>query len=282
MHPFPETPPLGEATDLTGHLWVQERPTGGRLRFQVGASGLVTFATPDGTAGAAEELPAPYRRGAAAVRERIDREAFLGATDDPDGVTFFGVATWDRGVDYDWVALPPFVGTDVWSATRGGYLPPDAATSAFERLDLPALPAVEKELSRSHTDLDRYADADAFPASAWYDGPVAAVLVRDKTGSRGAADNPALEGAAPDADDSLDAAAFADRYVTDERVDRVLERLRESGRSPTVDAARDRVVADVVREEYSRLHRDGDPVVELSAFESAVAEWLARRLRNRE
>jgi hypothetical protein len=276
VHPFPETPVLGEATDLTGHLWIQERPTGGRLRFQVAASGLLTFGTPD--TATAEELPHPYRRAARTVRERFDREAFLEATDDPAGVTFSGVATWNRGVEYDWAALPLFVATDVWSAARGGFLPPDAAARAVERMGLSAPPAVEKELPRSHTDLDRYADPDAFPPSEWYDGPAAAVLVRDKTGSRGAAENPALEdtssvGLAADVED------LADRFVIDERVDRATESLRASDRSPTVDAVRDRVVASVVREEYHRLYRDGDPVVEVSAFESAVAERIGRRLR---
>jgi hypothetical protein len=89
-----------------------------------------TFTSPD-------EVPAPYRRAADTTGTLLDRDA----TDQLAQVkmTFFGRATGDEGIDCDWSALTPFVGIDVWSPCRDKLLPPDTATTAFERLGLPRL-----------------------------------------------------------------------------------------------------------------------------------------------
>lgn len=275
MQSFPDTPDLTDATDVSGHVWIQEWPTGGPLRFQVANSGLLTFGPRDGPVGST--VPLPWRSAARSVRERLDREAFQDAVADPDGVTFFGVATRYAGVDYDWTALPPFVGSDVWTDRSDRYLPPDEATRAFRRLGLPALPAVEKERPRAHADLGRYADPEGFPPSRWYDGPAAAVTVRDKTGGRGLAWNPALDGTGPDPNAST-AEYVATEYVTETDVERAIEACQHAGESPTVDAVRDRAVEWLVRTNYARLYRDGEPVVPMGAVASAVAERVQRHL----
>ncbi|MFB6297939.1 MAG: hypothetical protein ABEH56_05410 [Salinirussus sp.] len=282
MHAFPETPPLAEADPLTGHLWIQERPTGGRLRFRIADSGRIVLGT-DRPGDAGADLPPPYRPGARTVRERVDRDAFLSVADDPDAVTFFGVATWNEGIDYDWSALPAFVGTDVRAGSNGACLSPDAATAAFERLDLPALPAVETELPRSRADLDRYEGADRFPESAYRDGPAAGLLVRDKTGGRARIDHPDHPGRAPgDVSNASETTATAETLAaecaTPAAIDRTVERLRDEGQAPTVGAVRDRLVADLARERYASLFPGGEPVVPVAAFESAVAERVQRRL----
>lgn len=276
MQSFPETPPLADA-DLTGHLWIQELPTGGRLRFQLSETGVLTFGTARQTGTATEDLPVASQRAITTVRRQLDRDALREATDDPATVTLFGRATWAAGIDYDWTTLPPFVGTDVWSGNRDGYLPPDTATTVFDRLNLPTLPAIEKEAAVEHTDLTRYTDGTGFPASAWYDGPAAGVLVRDKTGNRG---NAWL--ADRDADRAEPASAtvaeVVDAYATLDAIETTVGRLEAEGRQPTVDAVTDRLVADIAREHYARLHRDGDPVVARDAVRSAVAERVQRAL----
>jgi hypothetical protein len=281
VKPYPETPPLDEARNLTGHLWIQELPTGGRFRFQVAASGLITFATTDQTFDAVATVPPPYRRAAEAIEAQFDRDAFQRATDDPEQVTFFGLATRNEGVTYDWSALPAFVGIDVWSGNRGGYLTPDAATSVFDRLGLTTLPAVEKEVPATHTDLGRYEHADAFPPSQWRDGDAAGVIIRDKSDGRVQAWRSGTTNVTIDTETGT-GAELAAEYATDQRIKRTVEELRENEQSPTVDAIRNHLIADIARESYGQLYPDGEFVASTREFEAAVAERVQQQQFNPE
>ncbi|MFB6169232.1 MAG: hypothetical protein ABEJ43_10375 [Haloferacaceae archaeon] len=277
MTPFPETPPFDGADGFDGHLWVQELATGGRLRFRVEESGLVTFGTPDETFAGADAAPPPYRRAADAISRQIDRDALRRAVEQPARVTFFGRATRNEGVDYDWTALPPFVGIDVWSPGSDGRLPPDAATTVFRRLGLSPLPAVEKEVRAAHADLGRYETTASVPPSVWRDGPVAAVLVRDKTGGR-ARIRHRDHGPPPDPVTRAPAEVAAD-IATDERIQRTVDRLDTQARPPAADAVCRRLVADVARERYARLRGADGHVTATQAFQSAVAARVQRYLQ---
>lgn len=274
MHQWPETPMLADTVEFTGHIWIQELPTGGRFRFTVAPSGLVTFATADGTFDSAASVPVAFRRAAHQVAEQLDRDALQAATDSPSAITFCGIATRNEGVDYDWGAVPPFVGTDVWSGRKERYLSPDAATGVFDRLGLPTLPAIEKEQPAAHTDLTRFDDPTGFPPSAWRDGPAAGVLVRDKDGGRAAAWSVAPTDTASTAEQS--ATELAATYATADRIATTVASVAGDGTAVTVDAIRDRLVADVAREAYAELFADGVFVASLAAFESAVAERVQR------
>lgn len=277
MQQCPETPPLDTAADpLSGHIWVQELPTGGELRFQVAASGLVRFGTAEGTFEAASSVPVPYRRAAAAITDGLDRGVLRAATDDTQQVTFCGVATWNRGVPYDWASLPAFVGTDVRSDDKATYLSPDTATGVFDRLGLATLPAIEKESSAAHTDFSRFDDPSGFPQSAWHNGRAAGVLLRDKSGGRAEAWR-ADRGDTALAQTEWTADELAAEYATPERIERTAEHLGDSGGSPTVATIRDRLVADLARESYATLYPDGTFVADMDGFQSAVAERVQQR-----
>jgi hypothetical protein len=270
---FPETPALDDGSEFSGHVWIQELPTGGPFRFRVAPSGLVTFATADGRFDAVESVPPPYRRGAELINADLGRAALQAATDEPERVTFCGLATRYEGSEYDWERLPAFVGTDVWKAET--LLSPDRATGVFERLGLPTLPAVEKERPAAHADVGRFADAAELPPSAWCDGTAAGVLIRDKSGTRASVWRPMNE-ASPPAPTQQTPSELAATYATDERIERTVARLRDDGQKLTVDAIRDRIVADVAREAYATLYPDGEFVTSERAFESAVAERVQR------
>lgn len=277
MTPFPETPALDERTEFRGHLWIQELPTGGRFRFSVAESGLVTFGTADETFTGVDAVPPPSRRAAETISTRLDRAALRDALDQPDQVTFFGRATRNEGVDYDWTALPPFVGIDVWSPRRDGLLPPDTATTVFERLGLPTPPAVEKELRADHTDFGRYETAGAFPSSAWWDGPAAAVLIRDKTGGRACAHHPDRT-PLPDPV-TRPPAELAAEHATDDRIERTVDELTADEQAPTADAIRTRLVADLARERYADLRGTTEHITATRAFQSTVAARVRAHLR---
>lgn len=277
MKECPETPPLETADEFAGHLWVQELPTGERFRFQVAASGLVTFATPEQSFETVAAVPAQFRRAATTISERLNLDALQAASDDPGSVTFCGIATRNEGVDYDWDSVPPFVGGDVWSQRQGQFLAPDAATGVFERLGIPTLPTIETEVVAAHTDLERFHDETGFPESEWRAGSVAGVLIRDKSGGRAAAwvvDRSAThsETAPPSA------AELAERYATPARIDETIAVQQREGVSLTVDSIRDRLIADIARESYVDLFPDGEFVASMDEFRSLVGERVQEYL----
>ena len=273
MKQCPETAQRAETVEFSGHVWVQELPTGGQFRFTVAPSGFVTFATPDGSFDAAASVPMAFRRAAHHIETHLDRDALQTATDTPGEITFCGLATRYEGVEYDWASVPPFVGTDVWSGRSETFLSPDAATGVFDRLGLPTLPAIEKEQPAAHADLTRFEEPEGIPSSTWRDGRAAGVLIRDKAGHRAAAWSVEPSDSAAD---SQSATALAAAYATPDRIEQTVGAMSGDARSMTVAGIRDRLVADVAREAYAELCADGDFVVSATAFESAVAERVQR------
>jgi hypothetical protein len=272
---FPETPPLSEAS-FSGHLWIQELVTGRRLRFQVAQSGLLSFGAPKETFDN-NDIPLQYRRATEYVRDELDLTALRNATDDTESVTFFGIATLCEGIDYDWSELPPFVGVDIWSDKTDAYLSPDAGVKAYDAVGLPSLPAVEKEASAKYTDLDGYV-AGEMPSSKWNDGTAFGVLVRDKSGGRGIARR--ADAVETDADtETVDTPeGVAEIYATNERIDLTTDLLAEAQKETTVEAVLNRLLSDVVRENYTKLYSGDELVVSEKEFRSVVAERVRRRL----
>lgn len=264
MQPFPQTPERDDAPPELfeqGHLWLQEWVVGAPLRFRVTDTGLV-FGDDERTFEPWDEPPG-YGFAVREVRERFDEDAFRAAVDDPDAYTFFGVATRHEGVVYDWGRLPGFLGVDVYAPDRG-FRTPDVSEQGFERLGLTPVNAVEKELPTRDFHPNRY----AFPASAWYDGPAAGVLVRNKRGGRAVLSNPAVDRSDPP---TLDAEALVAEHATAGRIARISDDL---GEQATVDSVLDRLVETLVREHYAAL---GDRV-DAAGIRSAAAERVARQL----
>lgn len=255
MKEFPPLPPVADAALGDGHLWVQELVAGEPIRFHLDADGTLAFADRQRPLA---DPPASLRSAVTHVERELDRGALMDAAADPSAVVVYGVATRFEGVDYDWARLPPFVGTDVWSGAREEYVPPDVAERTVERLGLTPVNAFEKEVDGRHFDPVGY---DA-PASAWYDGPAAGVVLRTKTGERAVRRTPDARG---DPDPlPTDPEALAEAVVTRARVDRVARDLADPG----FDAVFEGVLAAVAREEHARLPGGHDG----RALRSAVAE----------
>jgi hypothetical protein len=264
----PATPLVVDAPDvLEGHLWVQELVVGGPLRFQVDDRGMV-FGGPERVFDRWDE-PLPYAAAVRHVREEFDAARFRDLVDDPADYTFFGVSTHAAGVTYDWDRLPPFLGTDVWSDDNG-FLPPDRVEHAFDNLGLDPVNTVQKELPSRDFDPDRY----EVPESAWYDGPAAGVVVRNKRGGRTKRANPGVSQERVEPVDA-DAAALAEQHAITARITAVADDLESEGREVRVDALVDRIVETVGRELGARL---ADSDVDESELRSAVAERVAREL----
>jgi hypothetical protein len=278
MQAFPAVPRARDAPSelfAGGHLWLREHVDGLPVRFQLQDSGVVRFGDRERVF-RSEAVPLPYRHVVSHVRERLDRGALRAAVDDVESVTFFGTATVHRAVDYDWERTPSFLGIDVHSDDR--LLPPDAVESIYDRLGLTSAPAVAKEVRAVDFDPER----DAFPASAFYDGTAAGVVVANKTGLRAVVPNPAVAGVDAAGDESADASAaeLAARYATDDRLDRIAQRLDDAGRPVTFEAVFDRLLEALARERYRALFA-GRSSPDVDAVRATLSERTSRFLAGR-
>jgi hypothetical protein len=279
MKQYPPVPRAEDApADLfdSGHLWIQERIDGAHFRFRLSTSGVLEFGGRDRVYGPdADDIPAPYHHAVRHVRERFDRAALRNSVEDVSSVVFFGVATVRRAIDYDWDRTPSFLGFDVWDTSESRFLPPDSVERIYDRFGLDSVNTFRKEVRA--TDFDP-ADYEV-PESAWYDGPAAGVVVRNKTGQRAAILHPEFENAPADDAELGDASAneLAERYATRQRVEKIVRQLEARERPVTFDAVYDRVVEDIAREEQHRLFHETDSV-DLGAFRSEVAAQVQQFL----
>jgi len=234
MEGFPAitTPGDNESTG-EGHLWILEHVEGLPLRFALRDDGRLVFGDETRRLDTRTAPPA-IRPAIDTVQSTFDRDVFREAVADVSAVTFYGVATCQHRIEYDWEALPAFVGYDVHSTARGGLLTPDAADAIFERLGLSPAPAVEREVRADAVSPARY----TFPESQWADASAAGVRLADKHGWRGRLDNPDRppEPTASFADPETAARALVSEphrtaFETGETVDRIRDRLAREHRS---------------------------------------------------
>lgn len=276
MHDVPPLPVVADApAAVTGHLWLQELVDGTPLRFQVQEAGPIRFGD-ETRRFDADDAPRELRYAVHEVQRDLDRAALRTAVADVETVTFVGVATHRRRVDYDWQRLPGFLGTDVWDEDTDEFLPPDRAEQVFRSLDLTPVNALAKEVRAADFHPNRY----EFPDSNWRDGKVAGVVVRNKTGGRARLPNPAVLASA-DEQDGIDprpkdvtgdetADEFAEQFATRDRFQRAAATLEdEYGGAPGFDALQERVLDGIYREftpvfEHAAIDHD--------AFRRAVAE----------
>ena len=262
MQPLPTRPSLEELgrEAFTGNVWIEELLDAEPLRFAV-ADGRLRFAGPDRPF--AEGDPPPrYRAAVRAVREAFDVGALFEAVEAPGAYTFVCDATVRRHLPYDWGRLPAAVGVEIHDGTGDRWLAPDDTARIYDRLGLATPNAFERERAARHFYPDRY----GMPDSAWYDGPPAGILVRDKNGTRGVRYHPEFAPEVPVERDRLAPDALVEAYLTDERIARVAGTLEQPGFEPLFD----RVVDSVFRETPAEL--DG----EWRAFRSAAAERVRR------
>lgn len=273
-----DVPPLPDVDDapevLSGHLWLQERVDGTPLRFQVRDAAPIRFGD-DVRTFDAEDAPRDRRYSVHEVQRRLDRAALRNAVEDVESITFVGVATHRERADYDWHRLPGFLGMDVWDDDTDEWLPPDRAEQVFHSLGLTPLNALAKEVRAADFQPDRY----EFPESAWRDGAVAGVVIRNKTGGRAVLENPdvgtgprdaTLVDVDPAADPETIANELVEQLVTDARFEHAAAAIRDDeARSLSFDALQEAVLDACYREDaptFDHLSVDHD------AFRHGVAE----------
>lgn len=272
MEQYPPIPHVGDesAPELDGHLWLLEAVEGSLLRFQVEESGQIRFGGEQRTFSDLDDAPAQCRRAVRHVRERLNRDALRRAVDDVTALTFVGWATHRDRIDYDWARLPPFLGFDV--RIGGESRPPDAVEAIFDQLGLDPANAVAREVNSRDFDPGDYTQ----PASEWYDGPAAGVVIRDKRGGCARLGNSGISSQYSSIV-AEDAAELAATVGTDRRFQRAANRLRTGGQSPTVADLSERVLDDVFREEHGRLFEDGRDI-DREELRAAVAGRAQRFL----
>ena len=273
MHSFPPVPHVDDApAELleSGHLWLLEAVAGAPLRFRLLESGLVEFGDADRVYADPEDLPPQYGHAVRHVQETLDREALRAAVDDVEAIVFFGWATQYRGVDYEWARMPSFLGTEIWAADTERFRPPDAVDGIFKRLGLDAITPIAQEVRGRDFDPASY----EIPESAWYDGPAAGVVIRDKSGHRARLPNPGVDTEPADPAETT-AVDLADRYGSHERLARLRADLLDGDQPVTVDALLARGLESAFRECAPRLFETG---VDRGAFRTELASRVQRFL----
>jgi hypothetical protein len=267
MKEYPAIPRAADAPDRLfdeGHLWVLEKIDGALLRVQLQEAGFLCFGDRTTVYEAPDAVPDPFRPAVRHVREHLDRDELRAAVDDVEQVVFFGESTHHHTIAYDWDRMPPFLGFDVWNGEE--FLTPGAVQRVVEQLGLDAVNAVERELPARDFDPESY----EIPDSAWYDGPAAGVVVRNKRGDRAELRHPAFQGADDTAPVDASAEELAARYATTERFERLTRDLERREEPVTVDRLHQRALEDIAREHHRTLYRAVDPV-DMDTFRSEVA-----------
>lgn len=284
MKSHPAIPPVSDAPDglLAGHLWLFEAVAGVQFCFRLTDAGYVRFGDRHRVYDDPDEIPLPLTCAVRHVRENLERSVLKQAVADVTDVVFFGQATIHTSIDYDWARTPPFLGVDVWSGSDGAFRPLDTIADIFDRVGLDALNTVEREVRARDFDPDSY----EFPPSAWYDGPVSGVLVRNKRGDRarlrrqpGQAAEPG-EGSLPPDGETPTPEELTERFATRDRFERVVTSLEDSAEPVTVESLTERTLAVIAREECVSLYHPADerasrhfrPRVDMDGFRSALFE----------
>ena len=277
MNAFPATPPVDAAPDalLSGHLWLLELIDGRPLRFQLQETGLLRVGDGKTVYDDPETISLPFRQAVAHIRDSLDRDALRAAVDAVEAITFFGVATTRESTPYDLDSMPPFLGTDVWAADHGTFRPPDAADGIFRRLGLAAVNTFEREAHARDFSPDRY----EIPPSAWYDGPAAGVVIRNKQGHRGKLSNPAVAASPTTTDSTHPEPArsideLVETYATPAHIKPIATTAQSDGNSAAVDTITDRLCGVVGRRHPEAFL--GADSLDQPAFRSAVAEQVQR------
>lgn len=278
MKQFPSTPRLEDAPPdlLDGHLWLVEYVDGAPFRFQLQDSGRLRFGD-DQRVYDPDDVPAPYQHAVRHVQERLDRTALREAVENVTDIVFFGTAMHRQTIEYDWDRTPSFLGSDVWDAGNDQFRPVTSVGKIFDQLGLDAVAVFERERNARDFDPDSY----TIPASGYYDGPAAGVVVRNKQGQRGLLPNPDV--ATPDETPVVDASAteLAGRYATDRRFERVASSLEDRGWDVTVDVLYERTLDDILRANHRTLF-EGTRSVDMAAFRSEVAALTQSFLDDRD
>ena len=278
MKQFPSIPRLEDAPSdlLEGHLWLVEHVDGARVRFQLQESGRLRFGDRRRVYDP-EDVPESYQHAVRHIQECFDRAALREAVDSVESIVFFGTAMHQHAVDYDWERTPSFLADDIWDASADQFRPVASVGQIVERLGLDAVNVFERERNAR----DFHPDSYTIPASAYYDGPAAGVVVRNKQGQRGVLHNPEVE--APEETPVVDGSAdeLAGRYATDRRFERVASRLDDRGWDVTVDVLYERTLDDILRENHRTLF-EGTHSVDMAAFRSEVAALTQSFLDDRD
>lgn len=278
MKQFPSIPRLEDTPSdlLEGHLWLVEHVDGARVRFQLQESGRLRFGDRRRVYDP-EDVPESYQHAVRHIQECFDRAALREAVDSVESIVFFGTAMHQHAVDYDWERTPSFLADDIWDASADQFRPVASVGQIVERLGLDAVNVFERERNAR----DFHPDSYTIPASAYYDGPAAGVVVRNKQGQRGVLHNPEVE--APEETPVVDGSAdeLAGRYATDRRFERVASRLDDRGWDVTVDVLYERTLDDILRENHRTLF-EGTHSVDMAAFRSEVAALTQSFLDDRD
>lgn len=185
----------------------------------------------------------------------------------------------EHTLDYDWAAVPQFLGYDVWLAAEERFASWDRTREVFDAIGLPTVPEVERvpvEAFPVDRDGGDVTVDDAIPESAYRDEIAEGVVLRnDDVGVRAKVVSEAFRERRDAGGGDSGAERVAERFCTPMWVRKAARRLRDEGdydrlEMPMMEDLPMAVVEDVWAEEGAEIART-DWTVDMAELRSVVA-----------
>lgn len=250
--PLPKLEEMDETYLTEGHLWIQEYVIGGLLRFRMEPTGLLHFG--DSTATFDDrETPPHYQCAVDEIRQQLDRDRLREGVETVESYTFIGVVPLGDGVEYDWAAVPSFMGHDIWDGTASSFAPEDVVERVFNVIGLETVPTFEKEVPARHFEPRTY----SFPKSGLMETAVPGVVLRMKHGQPAVKYRPEWSGRAADRQsvtsnvETLD--EWAERVLSSDRLHSLLDAPDGSIWTLGLDEMVETVTGELARREFGEV-----------------------------
>lgn len=221
------------------------------------------------------------------VREHVSIDALEAAEDRWDSpLVFFGEAMHPHTLEYDWEAVPSFLGFDVYAVAEGEFLPWGATKGLFGDIGLDTVPVIHWGAASEFRDSGLYDDGDIeVPESVYRDGVAEGIVfTNEAAGQRAKFRSQAFKerhrGSDPTQDDGevdSDAVALANEFATEARIRKWIHKYEDRDRTIEMavmeDLWRD-VFDDIIEEEYDTIFL-GNHTIDTKRFRSEVASNTA-------
>jgi hypothetical protein len=174
FHKYPKIRQLGheENTGIVSEpedlIVIEEKIDGGNFRFML-KDGKILFGSRTQSLGYEDDnIGGNWKRCVEYIKEKAKKEGIY------PGI-YYGECCVKHSIHYNFDDMPPFLGFDVWSFSKEGFLNSKAKTEAFRLLQLPMVPVI---WTGSAKDIPKIND-EFVPKSQYYEGPAEGVVIKN-------------------------------------------------------------------------------------------------------
>lgn len=235
-------------SDPNDDIVVEEKIDGANFRFVVTEDEKIIFGTRNKTLGTVDDFAGGWETAAKFILDKLNKVDL----DMLKSCVIFGECTRKHTINYDWDAIPPFLGFDIYK--DGKYI--SNPCEIFESVGLPVVPVLYTCKVSELPDIDE----SCIKQSKYYDGlaegivfknyekQIFAKLVRERFKE----ENKEIFGGNCKNDDER----LVDKYCTHPRIEKIVFKLVDNGNDldmPLMQFLPKEVLADIYEENYSDI-----------------------------